>query len=125
MDPKEEFRSEQMIPSHLLKSVILVWFSVSVVGCATIREVKKTPGKGGVITVQEGIGGDARSMAKQKMKENCGSKAPVVTEEGEAVIGTESQTYSSTTESEDKREWRVSYRCKGSKGRKSASLSNN
>jgi hypothetical protein len=44
------------------KFVLLVLLSV---GCATIREVKKQPGKGGVITIQEGIFGEARSDAMQ------------------------------------------------------------
>lgn len=89
--------------------------------CATIREVKKAPGKGGVIMVQEGIGGDARADAKQKMKENCGLKTPVILEEGEEVIGSTGRNYNSksswwdTSESEDKREWRIKYKCKKSK----------
>lgn len=111
-----------MLHYQTFKAIIGILFVISAAGCATIREVKKTPGKGGVITVQEGIGGDARDMAKQKMKENCGSKPPVVMEEGEAVIGTESHSYSNLTDSEDKREWRITYKCKGSKSKRSASL---
>ena len=93
--------------------IILVIVACLELHCASIREVKKSPGKGGVITVHEGIGGDARSMAKERMKENCGSKQPVVTEEGEAVVGTSSTTSGSSTDSEDKREWRLTYKCKG------------
>lgn len=89
--------------------------------CATIREVKKSPGKSGIIMVQEGIGGDARADAKQKMKENCGGKTPVILEEGEAVIGSTNSGHNSdsiwfsSSESEDKREWRIKYKCKKSK----------
>jgi hypothetical protein len=89
--------------------------------CASIREVKKTPGKGGEIMVSEGIGGDARADAKQVMKENCGSKSPVIIEEGEAVVGSSyrgdnnKHSLFSTGESEDKREWRIKYKCKKKK----------
>ena len=83
--------------------------------CASIREVKKSPGKGGEIMIQEGIGGDARADAKQVMKENCGAKSPVIVEEGEAVIGTKHHAGKHFGESEDKREWRIKYRCKKKK----------
>ena len=84
--------------------------------CATIREVKKVPGKSGVVTVHEGMGGDAREMARQKMRENCGAQEPVVVEEGEAVVGKTSEkrmgSYATITDMEDKREWRLTYKCK-------------
>lgn len=107
---------------HMAGIVVLI---ALVAACATTREVKKSPGKGGVITVHEGIFGDARSMAKQTMKENCGAKKPVVVEEGEAVIGTSTTSrsgeWSSSSDSEDKREWRITYKCSAKgKGRKSA-----
>jgi hypothetical protein len=117
---------------ELIPAVALILLSV---GCATIREVKKQPGKGGVIMVQEGVFGDARSDAGQVMKENCRAKKPVVVEEGEVVVGSSTTTRSSTTRSanrsttegssssdaEDKREWRITYKCKGkSKAKRSA-----
>lgn len=117
---------------ELIQAVLLILLSV---GCATIREVKKQPGKGGVITVKEGIFGDARGDAMQVMKETCRAKKPVVVEEGEVVVGSSTSTRSSTTrssnrlttegssttESEDKLEWRITYKCKGkSKAKKTA-----
>lgn len=101
------------------RTVIIALLSGVVFSCASIREVKKAPGKGGEIMVSEGIGGDARADAKQKMKENCGSKTPVIVEEGEAVIGASysGSKYSLTErgDSEDKREWRIKYKCKKKK----------
>jgi hypothetical protein len=87
--------------------------------CATTRVVKTQPGHGGEIMVQEGLFGDARADARKKMKGNCGGKKPVITEEGETVVGkhsrssTDKMSWGSTTsgDEEDKREWRLKYKC--------------
>jgi len=102
-----------------LTLALVVVSAAALSACATTRVVKKQPGKGGEIMVQEGIWGDARADAQKQMKSNCGKKKPVVTEEGEAVVGSTSTSkkdkskYGSTTstDSEDKREWRIKYRC--------------
>lgn len=93
---------------------------LAIVGCATTRVVKTQPGSGGEIMVHEGMIGDARGDANKKMKANCGRKKPVVTEEGEAVIGshtnadTSKQTWGLTTSArtEQETEWRVKYKCR-------------
>lgn len=112
----------------------LVLLSVSVTtllmaGCATTRVVKTKPGSGGEIMIQESFIGDARADAKKQMRSNCGRKKPVITEEGEAVIGSDTRsetrggsksekfgltTLASSSDSSTRQstEWRVKYRCK-------------
>lgn len=94
-------------------------------GCATTRVVTVKPGKGGVIAIHEGIFGDARADAKQKMRATCGKKKPEITQEGEAKVGSHTTTQgttkkskvfddsSSESESTDKTEWRLTYKCAG------------
>lgn len=102
-------------------------------GCATTRVVSKQPRKGGVIALQKGLWGeeDARAKMESMMRSNCGGSY-TITDESEVVVGQVSRTkgsekekkkngfvsYSatesnSTTETENKTEWRVTYTCKG------------
>ncbi len=99
----------------------LVLGSALLGACATVRVVKSQPGKGGVIALQPGMFGDAKEKAMTTAKGNCGAKKVKVTEEGEAKIGSKSagstkggnKSGDSTNESEsvDKVEWRMSYKC--------------
>lgn len=107
-------------PPKTLALLSLLVVAAGASACATTRVVKTQPGQGGEIMVQEGLIGDARSDAKKKMASNCGRKKPVVTEEGEAVIGSRSRKdtqltswgSSSAGETEQKTEWRIKYRCR-------------
>lgn len=82
--------------------------------------------------VQEGIFGDAHADAKAHMKANCGRKKPIVVEEGEAVVGTDTRGSKrkdvgifgeevSNSESRNITEWRIKYKCKGKKSRRKKS----
>jgi hypothetical protein len=100
-----------------------------IVSCATIRVVTTRPRNGGVIAIQPGLWGqeEARMKAESKMSSNCGGKYEI-TEEGETVIGTTSTTQgnaeqrnkrsgsstqtSSSTDTVNKTEHRITYVCK-------------
>ncbi|MBC7529932.1 MAG: hypothetical protein H7318_00025 [Oligoflexus sp.] len=115
--------------------------SVFFVGCATVREVKSKPGKGGELAVHEGIMGESADIKSARiMKSNC-PKGYKIVEKGEEVVGTVA-THSSKTKSKsnaksngtsiidaiassdgesktegnsettNKTEWRVKYECK-------------
>ncbi len=87
--------------------------------CAHARVVKSQPGKGGLIAVGKGMFGDARAEADLEMRRNCGSKRPVILEEGEHVVGTSTSTDNkrtkrgsrSTGTTRDRTEWRIKYKC--------------
>lgn len=107
--------------------------SLLVGACGGIRVVKKTQ-TGGELALL-GSQEKAREEATKYMTAQCPSGFDIL-EEGEAVVGSTSssnaqQTTSwtgrpavaTTTSTEDKREWRIKYQCKGSAGeQKSASI---
>lgn len=113
-----------------MKFILIAIVSFILVSCTTVRVVSKQPGKGGVVAVHQGlIGGDANVMAKGIMKENCGGKRVEVLEEGESVIGTTSKTdtkkvdsvftdSTSSTDTTNKTEWRIKYKCISGGGKK-------
>jgi hypothetical protein len=97
--------------------------AVSILGlattaCSSIRVVKKMP-DGGIVALQGDQGG-ARQKAEDYMHGQCPGGYDVV-EEGEAVVGQESTARTSKTiigpvtsgTSQDVREWRITYKCKG------------
>lgn len=105
--------------SRLAPAAFLVLATIVATACAHTRVVKSRPGKGGEIMVSEGWFGDARADANKKMRANCGSKRPEVTEEGEAVVGKRRNSSTDLTrwgsvsseDEDDKTEWRLKYRC--------------
>lgn len=117
-----------------MKSSLLIALGTVVVtvGCATTRVVSKQPRKGGVIALQKGLWGEDEARAKMEstMRSNCGGQYEI-TDESEVVVGQVSRTkgseqgkqkngyvsYStkqseSTTETNNKTEWRITYACK-------------
>jgi hypothetical protein len=105
--------------SRLSTAVLVLVAALAVTACAHTRVVKSRPGKGGEIMVSEGLFGDARADAKKKMRANCGSRRPEITEEGEAVVGKRRNSSTDLTkwgsvsseDEDDKTEWRLKYRC--------------
>jgi hypothetical protein len=109
-----------------LSLMAIAFFSFAATGCATIRVVKRTPAGGELALI------GARDEAQQKANEYMDRQCPAgydVLEEGEAVVGQNMSTTSRPTRglfgdkqvqsnsvSEDKREWRVKYQCKGVEG---------
>ena len=112
--------------------VIIIAAVFAMVGCATTRVVSKQPKKGGVIALQKGLWGedDARAKMESMMRSNCGGQYEI-TDGSEVVVGQVSRTkgseqgkqkngfvsYSakqseSTTETDNKTEWRITYACK-------------
>lgn len=104
----------------------LVGLAVALGGCGSIRVVKKTQAGGEVALV--GSQDKAREKAAEYMQAQCPSGYDVL-EEGEAVVGSTmsgqqqngigvfgrpTTTMNATTE--DKREWRIKYQCKGAPG---------
>jgi predicted component of type VI protein secretion system len=89
-------------------------------GCSSIRVVKKMP-DGGVVALQ-GAQDGAREKADEYMRSQCNGAYEVL-EEGEAVIGSDTtvrqqQTFlgpATTARSTDRSEWRITYKCKGTK----------
>lgn len=87
-------------------------------GCSGIRVVQKTR-DGGVVALQ-GQESGAREKADEYMRSQCPAGYEIV-EEGEAVVGSDTtvrqrQTFIgpvTTAQSEDRREWRLTYKCKG------------
>ncbi len=102
------------------RSVLFAAFGMVLVGCAGYRVVKRNQ-TGGVVTLY-GPREEAMQKATAAMQAHCGG-AYTITEEGEAVVGTESTSAgradntrtgvaaSSSTETHDKTEWRVTYVC--------------
>ncbi|MEM7646501.1 MAG: hypothetical protein AAF203_06310 [Pseudomonadota bacterium] len=104
------------------------------------RSVKSRPGQGGVIALRLNHRAEDQELAQSKMQRNCAGRKVAVEEEGEVVVGTltksntqahrgnkrqvgslfgtpvlaghdgETQTSSETTQ---KKEWQIKYRCKG------------
>ena len=62
------------------------------------RNVKKKPGKSGVIALELNHRAEDRTLATTMMHENCGAKKAVVTDEGEVVIGTVTNSTKKSTE---------------------------
>ncbi len=98
--------------------------AIALSGCATARLVSQQPGKGGVIAVIPTGNAEARQKAQVIMDANCGSKKSEITEEGEVVIGTTSNSSgntslygkksigtSTTTNTTQQTEWRLTYKC--------------
>ena len=104
---------------HKLETILMIAVAAVGMSCATTRVVKKQPGRGGEIMVHDGIFGDARADAGKAMKANCAGKKVRIVEEGEAVVGSrthgsksKSKDYNSTSSyTEDEREWRIKYKC--------------
>ncbi len=107
--------------SYSMISAVLL-SSLGLGGCGTYRVVRRTP-NGGEVALQ-GTPGKAHEAADQYMASQCPSGYDIV-EEGEAVIGSETQAQTTrdknvwgrpvqrTTESTtDKSEWRIKYQCK-------------
>ena len=94
------------------------------VSCATVRVVKKRPGRGGTIAVKQGfIGESADVKAARIMSSNC-RRGYRILSEGEHAVGKVSSTSSrgrtkhgidygnSQTVETQTNEWRVKYKCK-------------
>lgn len=52
------------------------------------RNVKKQPGKAGVVALELNHRAEDRNLAMTMMTENCGRKKAVITDEGEVAVGT-------------------------------------
>ena len=105
------------------------------------REVKKAPGKSGVIALKAGYNDQDRADADKKMKRNCATKSVGVAEEGEVSVGQKtnstaekthgtknkeafkigglafgsqkpSEDIETSTTTTDVKEWQISYNCK-------------
>ena len=103
------------------------------------RSVKKRPGKGGVIALLLNHRQEDQEKAKQLMIETCGKQSHEIIEEGEFVIGTITNSnaeqeapnkrkvgslfgipvtsghdgkVNTTSETIQKKEWHLKYRCK-------------
>ncbi len=116
-----------------MRILLVVALSMAVSNCASVRVVKSKPGRGGVLAIKEGLFGEpAGDIADKTMQRNCRRGYRVV-EEGEHVIGSRTKTSGrekqkgsllassseksmhSDSETMDKTEWRIKYRCKRSR----------
>jgi hypothetical protein len=108
--------------SSFLALALASSFSLASIGCGTYRVVKKTQ-NGGEVAL-EGVQSQAREKAEQYMASQCPTGYDIV-EEGEAVVGSESTSETTgartifgqpaartTTSSNDKREWRIQFKCR-------------
>lgn len=102
------------------------------------RTVKKQPRTGGVVALNLQHRSEDRELASTMMQENCSPKKSSIVEEGEVVIGTSTTASAeaekatrhksgkifgmdvesghdgavhSTSETTQKKEWQISYRC--------------
>lgn len=77
---------------------LLVGVAAIMTGCQTVpyqgqaRDVKRKPGVEGIISVPLDPKPEDRARADEKMRSNCGQMAVKVLEEGEVVVGQETQT---------------------------------
>jgi hypothetical protein len=109
------FQSSLVLASVLALSTVMA-------GCGTYRVVRRTP-NGGEVALQ-GTESKAREAAAEYMASVCPEGYDVL-EEGEAVIGTETDaqtqrgrvygvpTTTTTATTTDKHEWRIKYQCRG------------
>lgn len=108
-----------MLRIACIASIVAVTALATLSGCSGIRVVQKTQ-TGGTVALQ-GAEGGAREKADEYMRSQCPAGYEVV-EEGEAVVGsiTSAQTNRTiigpvtTARTTDTREWRITYKCKGS-----------
>ncbi|MGZ3699775.1 MAG: hypothetical protein ACXWP5_16775 [Bdellovibrionota bacterium] len=100
-----------------------------IIGCATARTVSVQPGKGGVVAVNPPQDPEARQKAEMIMGQTCNGKKWEIVEEGETVIGQSTRgdtgtsynnnrnapilfsSTSSSSETVNKTEWRINYKC--------------
>ncbi len=102
------------------------------------RNVKKKPGRSGVVALKLEHRKEDRDLAINYMKENCGTKNSKITDEGEVVIGTTTSSNSknreggvsnfgsvfgiplkthsadetsSTSTTTQRKEWQITYKC--------------
>ena len=114
------------ITSSLWRRIVPTLALASLCSCATVRVVDMEPGRSGTIAVHDGIIGDARSKAKDKMKENCSGKNYTVVKEGEAVVGHDTTNHKGggsivkvlsgdsdggDSSQRNATEWRIKYKC--------------
>lgn len=88
---------------NLVRICLPAALGLAVFGCQTVpyqpyaRDVKKKPGKEGVIALRQENRPEDRALADKMMTQNCAGKEVKVLEEGEVVIG--EKTKSSGSES--------------------------
>jgi hypothetical protein len=108
-----------------LGALFLPAFGVVVAGCGTARVVQRNP-SGGVVALQ-GDRNLALQKAHQQMAGHCGPGAYRILQEGEEVVGSETQGKENTaatkeggtvtrtgSETRNVTEWRIQYECSGS-----------
>lgn len=118
--------SSRRTSSSLLSRTIPTLALAALCSCATARVVDMEPGRSGTIAVHDGIIGDARSKAADKMKENCSGKNYTVVKEGESVVGHDTTNHKGggsivkvlsgdggggDSSQRDATEWRIKYKC--------------
>ena len=115
-------------------------------GCADMfkyqpyaRNVKKRPGKSGIIALKPVHRMEDQNLAQTMMAQNCGSKVATILEEGEVKVGTVTQgvktsqastkrsagkffgiplttgsgpSENTTSTTLEKKEWQITYKCK-------------
>lgn len=85
-----------------LYSIAFLALALLGTSCATVREVRTKPGKGGELAVNEGMFGESADIkANRIMKQNC-PKGFAITEKGEEVVGTKTTHDSSTNTKKQK-----------------------
>ncbi len=73
------------------------------VGCTTVpyqpyaRDVKKAPGKSGIIALHTNPRSEDRTEADRKMKDNCKGQEVNILEEGEVTVGQQTDSQSAKT----------------------------
>jgi hypothetical protein len=96
-----------------------------------------------VVAIHNGIFGDARAKADDIMRSTCKGKPWEIVEEGETVVGSTTtastrtekahkglfgkvpETEKTTSETNDKTEWRLKYVCKGAGKKKKSKRTSN
>ncbi len=79
-----------------------VLLALAAVGCQTLpyqpyaRDVKRKPMESGIVALKLEHRDEDRAKATEMMAANCGTKKPVILEEGEVVVGQTTQTNGNT-----------------------------
>lgn len=104
----------------------LLIFQALLIQCAHVRLVKKRPGRGGVIAVENGLFETYDEKAEGAMSRACRGKGYTVVEEGETVVGTKTQgakaskkgksilwsrLEKNSSETRNVTEWRIKFKC--------------
>jgi len=110
---------------------LFLFLLITAYGCSSARQVEILPGNGGTVAISPRDSQEARDKAHILMSQTCQGRGFEIIKEGEVVVGQSTQTHhnqqanlgknkydpdyssysSSSTDTSNKIEWRIEFRC--------------